>query len=129
MVRSFTKKRRIRTSFDGQHVKGSKTLVKLSWEHFYHNFPPLWGELFQQKFPLLKFEIIRVFVTTHGVPITSILFPILNICRSPFKCNYMKNKNDFLGFWFILLNIHQILNFFKKNNIVIANVFPKWKTV
>ena len=129
MVRPLTKKRRVRTSFDGQHVKGSKTLVKSSWEHFYHNFVLLWGELIHEKCSLLKFEILRVIVTTHGLAITSILFPIVNICRSPFKCNYMKNKKHFLGFLFQLLNIHQILNIFKKKKIVIASVFPKLKTV
>ena len=38
LVRPLSKKRRFRTSFDGQHVKGSQTLVKSAWEHFYHVF-------------------------------------------------------------------------------------------
>ena len=33
-VRSLTKKCRFRTSLETQHVKGSQTLVKSSWEHF-----------------------------------------------------------------------------------------------
>ena len=78
--------------------------------------------------PLLKFEIIGMFVDTHGLPITSILFRIVNICRSVFKCNYLKNKKHLLGFLFHLWNLHQILNIFNKKKIVIANVFPKLRT-
>ena len=79
--------------------------------------------------PLLKFEIIGMFVNTHGLPITSILFRIVNICHSLFKCNYLKNKKYFIGFLFHLWNLHQILKIFKKKKIVIANVFPKLTTV
>ena len=66
---------------------------------------------------------------THGLPIGSILLRIVRICRSLFKSSYLKNKKHFLGFLFHLWNLHQILNIFKKNKIVIANVFPKWTTV
>ena len=75
--------------------------------------------------PLLNFEIIGMFLNTHGLPITSIVFRIVNICRSLFKCNYLKNKKDFIGFLFHLWNLNQILNIFKKKKIVIANVFQK----
>ena len=129
MVRPLTKNRRVGTSFECQHVKGYKTLVKSSWEHFYHILPSLWGEFIRKKCPLLKFEIIGVFVNTHGLPITSILFRIVNICRSVFKCNYLKNKKHLLGFLFHLWNLHQILNIFKKKKILVANIFPKLTTV
>ena len=65
----------------------------------------------------------------HGLPITSILFRIVRICRSLFKSSYLKNKKHFLGFLFYLWNLHQISNIFKKKKIVIANVFPKLATV
>ena len=129
MVRPPTKKRHVRTSFDGHHVKGSKTLVKSSWEHFDHIFPSLWGEFIRKKCPLLQFKIIGVFVNTHGLPITSILFRFVRIYRSQFKSNYLKNKRYFLDFLFHLWNLHQTLNIFKKKKILIANVFPKLTTV
>ena len=66
---------------------------------------------------------------THGLPITSIQFRIVRICRSLFKCSYLKNKKHFLSFLFHLWNLHQILNIFKKKKIVIAHVFPKLATV
>ena len=65
----------------------------------------------------------------HGLPITSILFRIVRICRSLFKSSYLKNKKHFLAFLFHLWNLHQILNIFKKKKIVIAHVFPKLATV
>ena len=76
----------------------------------------------------MKFEIIG-FLLTPGLLIRSILFRIVRICRSPLKSSSLKNKKHFLGFLFYLWNLHQILNNFKKKNIVIANVFPKLATV
>ena len=76
----------------------------------------------------MKFEIIG-FLLTHGLPITSILFRIVRICRSLFKSSYLKNKKLFLGFLFHLWNLHQILKIFKKKKIVIGHIFPKLATV
>ena len=53
----------------------------------------------------------------------------MRICGSLFKSSYLQNKKHFLGFLFHWRNLHQILNIFKKKNIVIANVFPKLSTV
>ena len=63
-VSELFKKRCSRTSFDSQHVKGFQTLVKSSWDHFHHIFPLLWGEIIWKASPLLKFEMIGVFVKT-----------------------------------------------------------------
>ena len=52
----------------------------------------------------------------------------MRICRSLFKSSYLKNKKHFLSFLFHLWNLHQFLNIFKKNKIVIGNVFPKLAT-
>ena len=62
-----TKKHPVRAFFDGQHVNGSRTLVKSSSEHFYHIFPSLWGEMISRKSPWLKSEITEVFVDTWTV--------------------------------------------------------------
>ena len=66
---------------------------------------------------------------THGLPIKSILFRIVRICRSLFISSNLKNKKHFLSFLFHLWNLNQILNIFKKKKILIANVFPKLATV
>ena len=123
-----TIQRRLKTSFDSQHVKWYQTLVKSSWEHFYHIFPSLWGEIIWKISPWLKFEIIGFFLT-HGLSITSILFRIVRIRCSLFKSSYLKKKKHFLVFLFHLWNLHQILNIFQQKKIVIANVFPKLATV
>ena len=128
MVTPLSIQRRLKTPFDSQHVKWFQTLVKSLWEHFYQVFSSLWGEIIWKISPWLKFEIIWVLLT-YGLLITSILFRIVRICHSLFKSSYLKNKKHFLGFLFHWWNLHQILNNFKKKNIVIANVFPKLATV
>ena len=128
MVTPLTNQRRLKTSFDSQRVKLFQTLVKSSWERFYHIFSSLWGEIIWKISPWLKFEIMG-FLLTHGLPITSILFRIVRNCRSLFKSSYLENKKHFLRFLFHLWNLHQILNIFKKKKIAIANVFPKLTTV
>ena len=64
LVRPLSKKHRFRTSFNSQHVKGSQTLLKSVWEHFYHIFPSLSGGIICKIFPLFKFNIVGVFVNT-----------------------------------------------------------------
>ena len=82
-VRPLTKKPHFRTSFDSQHVKGSQTIVKSSWEHFYHIFPSPWGGMIWNISPLLKFQMIGVFVNTwtadYNYPVPdcqNLLFPV-----------------------------------------------------
>ena len=124
MVTSLTIQCGVKTTFDSQHVKRFQTLVKSSWEHFYHVFSSLWGEIIKKISAWLKCEIIR-FLLTHGLLITSILFGIVRICRSLFKSSSLTKKKHFLEFLFHLWNLHQISKIFQKKNIVIANVFPK----
>ena len=80
---SLTIQQRLKTFFDSQHVKRFQTLVKFSWEYFYHFFPSLWGETPWKIFPWLKFEIIGLFFNTwtadykYRVPVCENLpFPI-----------------------------------------------------
>ena len=91
---------RLKTSFDSQHVKRYQTLLKSSWEHFYHIFSSLWGEIIWKISPWLKFEIIG-FLLTHGLSITSILFRIVRICRSYSNPVILKTKNIFSVFYSI----------------------------
>ena len=58
LVTPFTIERRLKTSFDSQHVKRYQTLVESSWEYFYHIFSSLWGEIIWKISPWLKFEFI-----------------------------------------------------------------------
>ena len=59
-----TIQRRLKPSFDSQHVKRFQTLIKSSCEHFYHIFSSLWGEIIWKTSPWLNFEIIGLFVNT-----------------------------------------------------------------
>ena len=83
LVTPLTIQRRLKTLFDSQHVKGFQTLVKSSWEHFYHIFSSLWEEMIWKISPWLKFQIIGLFVNTwtadykYPVPdCENLLFPI-----------------------------------------------------
>ena len=61
---ALTIQRRLKTFFNSQHVKQLPTLVKSSWEHFYHIFLSLWGKIIWKISPWLKFGIIGLFVST-----------------------------------------------------------------
>ena len=128
LITPLTIHRCLKTSFDSQHVKQFQTLVKSSWEHFYHIFWSLWGEIIWKISPWLKIEIIGLFVKTRTVDYK---YPIriVRICLSLFKSSCLKNKKTFLGFLFHLLNLHQLFDIFNKKTMVIAYVFPKLTTV
>ena len=64
LVTPLTIQLRLKTSFDSQHVKRFQTLLKSSWEHFYHIFWWLWGEIIWNIFTWLKFDIIVLFANT-----------------------------------------------------------------
>ena len=74
---------RLKTPFDSQHIERFQTQVKSSWEHFYHIFSQLWGEMIWKISPSLKFEIIGLFVNiwaaNYKYPVPhceNLLFPI-----------------------------------------------------
>ena len=64
LVTPLTIQRRLKTSFDSQHVKRFQRLVKTPWEYFYHIFFSLWGERIWKTSPWLKFGIIGLFLNT-----------------------------------------------------------------
>ena len=66
---------------------------------------------------------------THWLPLTNILFWIVRVFSSLFKCNYLKNEKTFPKFLFRFWNLPEILIIFHKKMIVWANVFPRLRTV
>ena len=63
-VTSLAIQRFLKISFNSQHVKLFQTLVKSSWENFYHIFSSLWWEMIWKISRWLKFESIGLFVNT-----------------------------------------------------------------
>ena len=61
LLTPLTLQRRLKTSFDSQNGKPFQPLVQSSWEHFYHIFSFLWGEMIWKISPWLKFQIIGLF--------------------------------------------------------------------
>ena len=64
LLRALSKKRRFRTSFDSQDVKGSLTLRTSAWQHLYHIFSSLWEQMIWKMSPLMKFEGLGALVNT-----------------------------------------------------------------
>ena len=64
LVTPLTIHRRLKLFFDSQSVKRFQTVVKSSWEHFYHIFSSLWGEKILKTSPWLRFGIIGLFANT-----------------------------------------------------------------
>ena len=64
LVWELSKKCRLRTSIDSQHVKRSQTIMNSAWENFYHIFPSLWREMIQKISALSKSEISGAFFNT-----------------------------------------------------------------
>ena len=54
-VTRLTFQRRVKTSFDSQHVNRFQILAKSAWEHFYDIFLSLWGEMIRKISSWIKF--------------------------------------------------------------------------
>ena len=65
---------------------------------------------------------------THWLPMRSILFEIVRICRSQFECSCLKNENLFLIFSMHIWNLHQFLDILKKKMIVASNLLLEFKS-
>ena len=64
LARPLSKKHRLRTAFDSQHVKGSQTLVKSTSEYFQHIFSSLWDNLSWKISTLVICQIWDVYCNT-----------------------------------------------------------------
>ena len=61
-VRQISEKPRFGTPFNSQDVKGSQTLVKSAWQHFYQIFPSLLEKLSRKMSPLVICELLGLSV-------------------------------------------------------------------
>ena len=109
-------------------LKGPKHLWNLherTFIIFFHHYEGKWFRKYLRYCSLKS----QGCLLTLLLPITSIVFRIVRICRSLFKCIYLKNQKLFLSYLFDLWNLAQIWNIFKEKKNVIANVVPNWQTV
>ena len=109
-------------------LKCPKHLWNLHGSSFIIFFHHAEGKGFRKYLPDLSLKS-KACLLTHGLLITSIFFQDVRIRRSIFKCYYLKNPEHLLRFLFHLWNLHQILNIFKRNKMVIANLFPQLTSV
>ena len=128
MVTPLTIQRRLKRSFDSQHIKWFQTLVKSSREHFYHFFSSLWGEIIWKTFPWMKFEIIGLFANTWTAHYKYLLPDCENL-PFPIQIQLSKKQKSFSRFFIPFMESPSNFEHFQTNKIVIANVFPKLATV
>ena len=86
-----------RTSFDSQHVKGSKTHVISAWQNFRHIFSLLVEKLSWKMSLSVICEIFGRLVDTLTAD-DSTSFVIVRFCSNEFKYNYLKNGTVFFQF-------------------------------
>ena len=108
LVTPLTIQRRLKTFFDSQHVKRFQTLVKYSWEHFYHIFWSLWGEIIWKVSPSVKFGIIGLFVNTWTA-YCKYPFPVCKNLPFPFQIQLSEKQKTFS--WFSIPFIESPSNF------------------
>ena len=62
---------------------------------------------------------------TYWLPMTSVLFGIVRICRPPFQMPLSWKPKTFYHFFSYFWNLHQVLNISKNKMIVIATLLRK----
>ena len=115
-VTPLTIQRRLKTSFDSQHVKWFQTLVKCWWEPFYHIFSSLWGEMIWKISPWMKFEIIGFLFNTWTADYK---YPVPDCENLPFRIQIQLSwKQKTLSGFFIpfMESPSNFKHFFKKED-------------
>ena len=64
IVRSMSKRSRLKGSFGKHHAKRAQTLLKFAWQNLYHIYWSLWRQLTFKKFLLVICKISRLFPNT-----------------------------------------------------------------
>ena len=107
-VTPLTIHRRLKTSFDSQHVKRFETLVKSSWEHFYFIFSSLWGEIIWKTFPWFKFGTIALFANTWTAHYK---YPVPDCEKLPFPIQIQLSPKQKAFSWFFVPFMESPSNF------------------
>ena len=115
LVRPLSKKISFRTQFNNQHVKASQIFAKSSWGRFCRVFSSFLGKLICKMSPLVLGEAL-VFFLTEWLPMASILFKIVRICSSQFKCYYLKKRKSFSQSFVLFLETITYFEDFEKND-------------
>ena len=113
LVTPLTIQRSLKTSLYSQHVKRIQTLVKSSWERFYHIFSSLWGEIIWKTSPWLKFGIIGLFVNTWTADYK---YPVKDCENLPFpiQIQFSSEKKTFSQFFIAFMQSPSNFEHFQK---------------
>ena len=118
LVKPLSWKLRFRTSFHSQGIKvlmGSKQLWNLHESTFIKYFNTSEKKWFGKNLPYWNLKSYGSFLT-HWLQMISILFAILRICSSLFKCNFHKIEELFSVFSLSVLESSSYFKHFEKKD-------------
>ena len=128
MVRKMSKKSHFWGPFDKQHVKLAQTLLKSEPQNLKHVYWSLKRQLSSKKSLLVICKVSRLFVNALTADDKYSLLNRDNLTQ-PIQTELSQRQKKisqlFLPFW----NAKKILNTFKKKMTLIADVFPKLRTL
>ena len=110
---------------DGQHLKGSDTLLKSPRQYFCHIYRSIWNEVSSTNSILVVSEILRLFVHILTPDEKYSLSVKASVERNQLKWIYVKIKKNFLNFFLQFQNLHKIWNTLKNKMTVSRQLFPK----
>ena len=98
VVRSTSKKSRVRGSFEKQHNKRAKKLLKFAWQNLYHIYWLLWRQLTFKKSLLMIWKISRLFPNTLKADGKYSLFNRDKLTQ-PIQMQLSEKQKKFLNFF------------------------------
>ena len=116
-----------RTTFCNQCVNGLLTLLKYARHYYYPIFPWIWEKLSWKKSALVRSKILGLFVNTLTAEYTYSRRNMHTFAQQ-FQTPLSLKQKPFLDFLLRFWNLHEMENIFKKNESLLALVFPKLLT-
>ena len=113
IVRSMSKRSRLKGSFGKQHAKRAQTLLKFAWQNLYHIYWSLWRQLTFKKSLLVICKISRLFPDTLSADGKYSLFNRDNLTQ-PIWMQVSQIQKIFSKFFLDFWNLVQILNILKR---------------
>ena len=128
LVRSMPKKSNFKRSFEKQHGKSAKTLLKYQGQLLYHIYWSLWKQLYYKKSLLVICKISRLFPNTLSADGKYSLLNRDNL-RKAIQMQLSRKQKTFSEFFSAFLKASLNFNIFKEKKMtLIADIFPKLRT-
>ena len=114
IVRSMSKRSRLKGSFGKQHAKRAQTLLKFAWQNLYHIYWSLWIQLTCKKSLLVTCKISRLFPNILSADGKYSLLNRDNLMQ-PIQMQLSRKEKSFSNFFFYIFEIYsKFWTFFTK---------------